>query len=123
MDMTRVTAKLSDIMFKRFGVEVEYLPIGLSDSASPVLKTVQRNAGAPMIVTYNQLIVPIRIEGALVGAASVRDTNHLTPKELMQVKDTIDLIFVDLAITEELTQSFYENVISLDSVRQAAAAT
>jgi hypothetical protein len=93
LDMNGVVKKLNHILGQRFGVSVQY--ISISDTPkihTYTLETVKRNSGAPMIVGHNQLIIPLRIEGALIGAIRVGEINYLNPKELSEVKQTIDLV-------------------------------
>jgi hypothetical protein len=92
-DMNRIVSKLNSMMVNRFGVAVQYIPVSdQSEENTVTLETVKRNAGAPMIVAHNQLIVPIRVEGTLVGATKVNKINGLKPYELSQVRETIDLV-------------------------------
>lgn len=91
--MDRIISKLNSMMINRFGVAVQYISVtDQADENFITLETVKRNAGAPMIVAHNQLIVPIRVEGTLVGATKVNKINTLKPHELSQVRETIDLI-------------------------------
>src|SRR5208283_1708728 len=103
--------KLNQMLEKRFGIVAEFLPLyGAATHQKHMVETVRRNSGAPMIVAHNELIVPIRVDGVLAGAARVEDINGLTPRDLSQIRETIDLIMTEfltakrrieiLAITE-----------------------
>jgi hypothetical protein len=119
--------KLNGLLQKRFGVEVQYLPLysSASKEKNHTIETVKRNAGAPMIVAHNELIVPIRVDGVLTGATLVTEINGLEPKDLSQIRETIDLILTGviaaerrieiLTITESIIKQDYSNVISFNS--------
>jgi hypothetical protein len=119
--------KLNGILQKRFGVEVEFVPIygSASKEKNHAIETVKRNAGAPMIVAHNELIIPIRVEGVLTGATRVTEIDGLEPKDLSQIRETIELILTGvlaakrkieiLAITENLLKQDHSNVISIES--------
>ena len=82
-----------------------------------------------MIVAHNEMLVPIRVDGVLAGATRVEEISGLTPIELAQIRETIDLIMTEvlaarrrieiLAITEDILTSDKDNVISLDGRREA----
>lgn len=92
-NINRTVTKLNALVSKRFGVTVEYVSLSETHQAvAPLLTTVRRNASAPMIVSRNELLIPMRVEGSLVGAARVSNINRLNPKDLSQIKDTIDLV-------------------------------
>ena len=81
------------MIINRFGVAVQYIPVNdQTEENAAILESAKRNAGAAMIVAHNQLIVPIRVEGTLVGATKVNKIGNLKPQELSQVRETIDLI-------------------------------
>ncbi|MCC6277290.1 MAG: hypothetical protein IT289_05170 [Oligoflexia bacterium] len=101
VNLERVVNKLNAMMFNRFGVHIEYF--GLSDACEKnksVLETAKRNSGAPMIVSHNHVIVPIRVEGTLVGATQARGTRVLKPFELSQVVETVDLVLTAALTTQ-----------------------
>ena len=139
--VSQVVAKLSDMLKSHFGVAVEYIPVTVNgpalltshkSSTSRALETAKRNAGAPMIVAHNQMIIPMRVDGSLVGATNVQKINQLHPRQLSQIKDTVDLILSEvLAATKRLDQvqaveeflsKENSNVISMSGRRPALAA-
>lgn len=126
----RVLTKLNEMLKKRFGVQAEYLPLyGGPKEFKATIETVKRNSGAPMIVSHNEMIVPIRVDGVLAGATRVEEIAGLTPVELSQIRETIDLIMTEvlaarrrieiLAITEDILTNEKGNVISLNDRRDS----
>jgi hypothetical protein len=126
----RVLIKLNDMLHKRFGVQAEYLPLyGGPKELQATMETVKRNSGAPMIVAHNEMIVPIRVDGVLAGATRVEEISGLSPIELSQIRETIDLVMTEvlaarrrieiLAITEDILGNEKDNVISLKGRREA----
>lgn len=116
LNMNRVAAKLNDILGARFGVSIEYISITDREKEHAItLETVKRNAGAPMIVGHNQLIVPLRVEGALVGATWVGEINGLEPRDLSEILATIDLAIGGLVSAQATQLDLFElpsNVLS-----------
>jgi hypothetical protein len=101
VNLERVVNKLNAMMFNRFGVQIDYIEISdTAETNSSVLETAKRNSGAPMIVAHNQLIVPIRVEGTLVGATRTKGIQILKPFELSQVVETIDLVLTAALTTQ-----------------------
>jgi hypothetical protein len=119
LEMKSVLENLNTVLGGRFGVAVHYLSLGdITKVPCAPLETAKRNAGAPMIVGHNQLIVPIRMEGSLVGATWVDEINGLNPKELSEVKATIDLLVqeaVKISLSADLLESDTASTVSAAS--------
>lgn len=137
--ISKVVAKLSEMLKSHFDVSVEYIPVTnngptlMTSQNTPgtrALETAKRNAGAPMIVAHNQMIIPMRVDGSLVGATSIQRINKLHPRQLSQIKDTVDLILSEVLIAtkkldhlqsvEEYFTQESSNVISMSERRAAA---
>jgi hypothetical protein len=138
--VTKTVTKLNEMLKGHFGVVVEYFPVtsegpvllnAQNTLATRALETAKRNAGAPMIVAHNQMIIPMRVDGSLVGAASVHKINKLQPRQLTQIKDTVDLILAEVLIAakkldhlqsvEEYFTKETSNVISISGHLAAVA--
>ena len=95
---------------KRFDVNVQFIS---SHSVSPAqvvfYETVRRNAGAPLIVTHNDMLIPVRIEGSLVGAIRVLGISELTAVELCRIKETIELV-----LQEDFVSKSFSTTPSMD---------
>ena len=109
LNMSRVAIKLNDILNGRFGVIVQCLPISDKDKQHAyIIETIKRNAGAPLIIGHNQLIVPIRFEGALLGAATVFDINGLLPRQISEIMATIELVSSEILMDSVPSQETSE---------------
>lgn len=82
--MDQITKALVNKLRNTFGVDSRLVTDGHET------EVIRRNPGAPLILTRNQLLVPIRKEGTLLGVAVVKDVAGLGPKEISSIKDTID---------------------------------
>lgn len=139
--VSKVVARLSEMLQSHFGVEVEYIPVvhggpasitAPAPATSRALETAKRNAGAPMIVAHNHMIIPMRVDGSLVGATNIARINKLHPRQLSQIKDTVDLILNEVLAAAKKIEHFQSvenflnkeksNVISLVGRRPTAVA-
>lgn len=94
--------KLNDTVKTAFGVSIQFIS---SSSRAPqdivFFETVRRNASAPLIVTHSNMLLPVRIEGILMGAIRVFDIQNLKPSEISQIKNSVENL---LAETTELIE-------------------
>jgi hypothetical protein len=126
-DMNRVISKLNNLLGKRFNVKVEYIDANDKSDTTGAVETVRRNGHAPMIIAHNQLIIPMRVEGSLAGAARVSTINHLEPKDLDQIRQTVDLILTEviaahskldvLEATQEHLEKGMASVFNIDGTK------
>jgi hypothetical protein len=106
IDFQNAIQKLDDMISKRFDARVQFVSAqSLQPSQVLFYETVRRNAGAPLIVTHNNMLLPVRVEGSLVGAIRVFDITHLSGLELSRVKETIDLVMEENFIAQSLDVS------------------
>lgn len=103
---------------KRFDVGVQFISPHSSNPTEIVyFETVRRNSGAPLIVTHNTMLIPVRVEGSLAGAIRVIDISHLSALELGRIKQTIDLALEEnfvsqsLPYIDEMLEQIASNVI------------
>ncbi len=92
-NLGKAVGKLNIIMGDRFGVQVQYLSVAdQSQGTARSLETVRRNSNAPLIITGTKMLVPIRVEGALVGATVVSNISRLDARSIGQIRDSIELV-------------------------------
>jgi len=85
--------RLNSMMHERFGVDVHYIPISeRSPEAASMIETVRRNSGAPLIIAEGNMLIPVRVDGSLVGTTLVHGITRLGAREIGQIKDSIDLV-------------------------------
>ncbi len=118
LDFHVAVQKLDEMISKRFDVNIQFIS---SQSVSPAqvvfYETVRRNAGAPLIVTHNNMLIPVRVEGSLVGAIRVCEISGLSSVDLCRIKETIDLVLEEEFVAHTLSplpsmEEYESNVIS-----------
>ena len=98
-----VIEKLNNMISKRFDVGVQFIAAHTTIPQEIVyFETVRRNSGAPLIVTYNNMLIPVRVEGSLVGAVRVSDISHLNAVDISRVKETIELVMEESFVGKTL---------------------
>lgn len=122
--MKKTMDRLNEALGVRFGVEVFFFPIHARGPKPPALETARRNGGAPLIIAHDSMIVPMRVEGTLLGAVEVCGISHLLPVELKEIKNTVDNVLGATLeeIHEDQVQDLDEasQVINLDEFRERA---
>lgn len=100
--ISRVVSKLDALIENRFGVDFNYFSISEKnqDNLSAV-ETVKRNSGAPLIIAWDSMLIPMRVKGSLVGVVRVNQISRLEPKQLHQIKQTVDLILNEALIAQD----------------------
>ena len=131
-NLDHILEKLNSLITGRYGVKVEYFPWFGQNAAkkTSVLETAKRNASAPLIIAHNEMIVPMRVDGAFVGAARVSQISTLKPRDLSDIKSSIDSVLhkalaaqnvfeqMEKALELELvSNSIPTNVLPISAVR------
>lgn len=129
IDFQKAVEKLNGMISKRFDVNVQFVS---SQSRQPqevvYFETVRRNAGAPLIVTHNNMLIPLRVEGRLVGAFRVSDIQQLQATDISRIKETIDLTMEESFVAKTFSEAseleeFESNVLQLRKLSSDKLAT
>jgi hypothetical protein len=131
-NLNHILEKLNSLITNRYGVKVEYFAWMESSAGrkTSVLETAKRNASAPLIIAHNEMIVPMRVDGAFVGAVLVPQIANLKPRDLSVIKSSIDTVLhkalaaqnvfeqMEKALELELvTNNIHSNVRPITSAR------
>ncbi len=104
IDFQNAVEKLNHMISKRFDANVAFVSAQSRQPQEVIFyETVRRNAGAPLIITNNNMLIPVRVEGSLAGALRVSDISHLSGVDISQIKETIDLVLENSFLTKTLS--------------------
>lgn len=103
----RTVSNLGLTIAKKFGVAIEY---NSAATKSMAFETARRNGSAPMIIAHNKMILPMRVDGILVGAVQVHDAYSLSGSELSQIKNSIESTLGEI-LCKQVSEKYSSNVI------------
>ena len=108
VSIDKAVTQLGVMIGQRFGVALQYES---ANEKSAAVETARRNSNAPLIIANNKMILPLRLDGVLVGAAQVHDVYSLSGKELSLIKDNIEIILGQVLKSKRSNViSFYDRV-------------
>lgn len=100
---------------KRFEANLSFISANATKPTDIIyFETVRRNSSAPLIVTFNNMLIPVRIEGSLVGAIRVTDISHLSAQDLSRIKETVELALEENFVSKSL--SFVDELLLGESI-------
>lgn len=103
MSFTEAIQKLNDMLSKRFDVKVQFISSEANQPSEIVyFETVRRNASAPLIITHNNMLIPVRAEGSLTGAIRVSEISEINHIDLSRIKETIDRVLEENFLSKTL---------------------